>query len=114
MRKNFTLSCIIVLAFFSLNAQSTQSKSTYTIAKADSLFLVQKWADARREYEGALPLEENQQNALAWNRLGFSCYNLGDYNAALAHYKKSLENRPSATLLPVVHSRMAKAYGVKS
>lgn len=112
MRKYFTLIIISISSFFA-QAQQSAPKKTYTIAKADSLFSAQKWADARREYEGALPLAENQQNAQAWNRLGFSCYNLGDYNAALAHYKKSLESKPSAAMLPVVHARMARTYGAK-
>lgn len=112
MRKYFTL-IVFCGSFFLAEAQQSARKRTYTIAKADSLFLAQKWADARREYEGALPLEENQQNAQAWNRLGVSCFNLGDYNAALAHYKKSLESKPSAALLPFVHARIARVYGVK-
>lgn len=96
-----------------LAQQSARPKTTYTIARADSLFLARQWADARREYEGALPLEENQQNAQAWNRLGFSCYSLGDNNAALAHYKRSLESKPTAVMLPIVLSRIARVYGLK-
>jgi len=66
------------------------------------------WKNARREYEGIL--DQNQNNAVALNRLAFSCQHLGDYDQAIKYYMRTLNAQPSLPVRQLVYSRLAKAY----
>lgn len=115
MKIFFTLFTVVLLAGTNAFAQqSTNNINVFSITRADSLFQQQRWKEARKEYEGALKLDSNKNKALAWNRLGFACYNLGDHAAALEHYKRSLDNKPAGPLLQTVHSRIARVYGLQN
>jgi tetratricopeptide (TPR) repeat protein len=111
------LICLVMACAFlcgtSSAQQSQNSIQVYSISKADSLFMRQQWTAARREYEGAMQSDENKKNALAWNRLGFACYNLGDHDKALEYYQRSVNAGPSTALKPILYGRLAKVYALK-
>jgi tetratricopeptide (TPR) repeat protein len=98
--------CVMVTA---LQAQKT--KKQYTLPHADSLFTAQQWKEAIPIYEAVL--KSVPENALAWNRLGFSYHNTGRYDKALSSYQRALNYNPAPTLLAVIHSRIARVYSIK-
>jgi hypothetical protein len=72
----------------------------------------QDWKNAKAAYETGL--KENDANALAWNRLGFSNYNLQLFKVALSNYEKSLSLNPPKTLKGIVYSRIAKINAINN
>jgi Tetratricopeptide repeat len=80
-------------------------------SKADSLFLAQNYELAKAEYENIFKTDPG--TALAWNRLGFSCNNLGLFDEAIKNFIKSLSLNPSDQIKPIILSRLAKSYGAK-
>jgi tetratricopeptide (TPR) repeat protein len=80
--------------------------------KADSIFNSQNYVLAKIEYENILKTDPG--TALSWNRLAFSCYNLGQYDDAIKHFTKSLSLNPNDQLKPFVLIRLAKSYGAKN
>jgi tetratricopeptide (TPR) repeat protein len=48
--------------------------------------------------------------SLQWYRLGFACFNLGNYDGALSSYKKALESNASPQLQTYLYSRIARVY----
>ncbi|MGB8194379.1 MAG: tetratricopeptide repeat protein [Chitinophagaceae bacterium] len=107
------LASAMLVAGFSYAQQSKTTPAVYSITKADSLFQLRQWKAATREYEGALQLEEHKKNAVAWNRLGFSQYNLGLYDKALENYQLAVKAGPAPQLKPVLFSRLARVYAIK-
>ena len=97
-----------------LNGNILQAQGPYQklITKADSLFIAQNWASAKKIYETAL--QDTSHSALSWNRLGFSNYNLKVYDEALRAYEKAALLNPPAGLKPVLYSRIAKVYAIKN
>lgn len=93
---------------------SAQPAGNNPTAKADSLFNLQQWKAARSAYEGLLQQDGKVMNALAWNRLGLACYNLGDYDKALEYYRHAEGAGPASALKPVLYSRLAKVYAMKN
>ncbi len=102
----FLFALIVVTA--SLQAQKNKR---YTLSQADSLFTAQQWKQAINAYEAVL--KSTPENALAWNRLGFSYHNTGGHDKALTCYERALSYNPSAALLPVIHSRMARIHSTR-
>ena len=82
------------------------------ISKADSVFIAANYRLAKQMYESLL--KDTTQNPLAWNRLGFSNYNVKNYAAALRCFEKSLSQNPTPPLKAIVYSRMAKIYAVQN
>jgi hypothetical protein len=71
---------ILFIVFTSSNAsvKSMYSSATgNTMVTADSLYYAQNWSAAKELYEKLLG--DTSHNSIAWNRLGFSNYNLGNY-----------------------------------
>lgn len=97
----FLISSLITAAQTSLQANINTDIKT-----ADSFFMAQNWAKAKQVYETAL--KDNAQNSLAWNRLGFSNYNLKIYDEALQCFQKSLSLTPPTPLKIIVYTRMAR------
>ncbi len=93
--------------FITLQAMFAQ---TPLLQKADSLFFAKDWKNAKIMYDAALT--DTTTNALAWNRLGFTNYNLQLFDLALKNYEKSLSQNPAANLKSVVYSRMAKVHAL--
>ncbi len=79
--------------------------------KADSIFNSQNYALAKTEYENIFKTDPG--TALAWNRVGFSCYNLGQFDEAIKYFNKSLSMNPSEQIKPFVLIRLAKSYGAR-
>jgi tetratricopeptide (TPR) repeat protein len=73
--------------------------------KADSCFFIQDWANARQAYKQAGI--DTSHSSLEWNRLGFSDYNLGRNDEAMAAYTRSASNNPLPFLQPILYSRTA-------
>lgn len=96
---------IAALCLLQTNAQ------TSSLAKADSLFFALDWTNAQHAYN--IVLKDTSHNGVAWNRLGFSEYNLGHYDAALKSFKKALLYAPGPGLKASVYSRMAKLHSVQ-
>jgi len=109
-KKKICLQVILVLLIinYSVQAQDAYQK---LIGKADSLFLAQNWASAKKIYEAVL--NDTSHNALSWNRLGFSNYNLKLYDEALKNYEKAALLNPLPGIKPVLYSRLAKVYAIK-
>lgn len=87
-------------------AASSQPNTVFR--KADSIFNSQNYAFAKTEYENIFKTDPG--TALAWNRLGFSCYNLNQYDEAIQHFTKSLSLNPNDQIKPIVLIRLAKSY----
>ena len=77
---------------------------------ADSLYLQGEWKAAIPAYEVAL--KKNSSNSLAWNRLGYSYQNTGEYSKALGSYQHSLASQPFPQLKTVVQSRISRTYSL--
>ncbi len=102
----FIISLTVLL--FCIDALLAQSP---LLQKADSLFFARDWTNAKTEYETHLP--DTVTNPLAWNRLGFTNYNLQLFEDALKNYEKSLSQNPQPNLKASVFSRMAKIHAIK-
>ncbi len=83
-----------------------------TLRTADSLFFALNWRPAATIYEKIL--SDTSQNVIAWNRLGFSNYHLGNFDKAMWCYNKALSFNPPAGLKASVYSRMARVYALKN
>jgi tetratricopeptide (TPR) repeat protein len=109
MMKNPVLLFALIAMVTSLHAQKT--KKQCTLRQADSLFTAQQWTAAIPAYEAVL--KSTPANASGWNRLGFSYHNTGSHDKALSSYQRALTYNPGPTLLPVIHSRIARIYSIK-
>lgn len=78
---------------------------------ADSLFSLGQWQQALPYYKKLM--DKIPQNSLEWNRMGYCFHNIGNYREALDCYQKSLANKPSAGVKPVVASRIARVYAIQ-
>jgi tetratricopeptide (TPR) repeat protein len=90
---------------------SAYGQSSAPVQKADSLFFLSDWKNAVPAYEAALKTAAT--NSLAWNRLGFSYHNLGQYDKALSNYNKALENKLTPPLEATVQSRVSRIYSIR-
>lgn len=97
---------LIITGFVSISVFSQ------TMQKADSLFFAQDWKAAKITYEKLL--NDTSHNGIAWNRLGFSNYNLGNYDKAMQCYTKALSLSSSAGLNASIYSRMARVQALKN
>src|ERR1700761_9520119 len=88
------LTAISVILLFSMNAtaQALSNPASPMMKKADSLYFARNWAEAKTIYLKLLA--DTSHNSIAWNRLGFSDYNTGDYDGAMIGYQKALANNP--------------------
>src|SRR6185437_12827119 len=103
------LPILLVLFFFSgVSAQSFTEK----IKNADSLYQMKDYAHAKSLYEAALG--DTAKDGPSWNRLGYSCYNLGELDAAMVAYNKALLYGRAAPLRASVYSRMARINGSRN
>ena len=77
---------------------------------ADSFYMAQHWAAAKKEYLNFL--RNDSTNSVAWNRLGFCNQNIGLYQEAIHDYNKSMENNPSVPVKNVVMIRISMTYSL--
>lgn len=110
MKKLVLLLTVLPLLLLSVFTAKAQFASP-GIKKADSLFFAQNWLSAQKQYK--LALADTSHNGLAWNRLGFCEYHLGNYEAAIRAYQKALMGKPAAPIKAIVYSRRAKVYALQ-
>ncbi|MEO8763654.1 MAG: tetratricopeptide repeat protein [Ginsengibacter sp.] len=107
--------CIVLLVLSSSSsiAQNTiATKDQNLIKLADSLYYAQDWKNAKIIYESFL--KDTSHNSIAWNRLGFSDYNLGNTDKALKSFEKSLANIPIPPVKASALSRMARVHALRN
>jgi hypothetical protein len=91
---------------FISTARGQNAESTAEMKKADSLYTIKDWANAKIHYEKSL--KDTSKDSFAWNRLGYSYLNTGDLNAAMKAYDKALLYNPSPPVKAAAYSRMAR------
>ncbi len=90
---------------------STTLAYAQSIKQADSLYAASDWKNAVPVYESVL--NTSPDNALAWNRLGYSYHNLRNYEKAMSSYTKALQNKPAPQLEATVDARLARIHSIK-
>ena len=108
MRRPALFMMVSLIAAVSVFSQNSAASSGKLFSAADSLFRALSWKLAAESYQKALVKEPG--NALALNRLGFSCQNLGQYDRAIENYIKALQKKPPQPMEVVIQSRLARAY----
>jgi tetratricopeptide (TPR) repeat protein len=109
--------CFIVILFLITAspgiAQNTMKRTSQEVIKmADSLYYAQDWENAKKMYESVL--KDTSHNSIAWNRLGFSNYNLGNNDEALKGFQKSLAYNPIPPVKASALSRMARVHAARN
>ncbi len=84
----------------------SQNNAKYTIKTADSLFQAQNWKKAKQVYESVLT--DTTNNSLAWNRLGYSNFNLKFYSDAIKCYRKAISQKQFPALKPIIYVRLSR------
>jgi hypothetical protein len=79
---------------------------------ADSLFFAGNFASAKIIYTKILG--DTSHNSIGWNRLGFSNYHTGNYDAALVDYQNALKLKPIPPVKASIYSRMARINAKKN
>ncbi len=80
---------------------------------ADSFYTNHDWKSAATGYETAFSKGE-APTALSVNRLAFSYLNLGRYDLAITDFNLSLKKKPAAYAIPIIESRLARAYAANN
>ena len=110
-KKFILILLLIVPSVITIRAQNASSVNP-VIRRADSLFFISDWNNARQLY-----LEAAKASALAvpsWSRLGFSNYNLGKYDEAMQAYQQVLSLNAPVVFRGITFSRMAKVYSIRN
>ena len=115
--KRISYYCTILFLLFFIssnsNAKSIHMNDTgNSMLTADSLYYAQNWSAAKDLYEKLLG--DTSHNSIAWNRLGFSNYNLGNYDKAMHCYEKALMFNPIPPVKASAYSRIARIYALKN
>jgi hypothetical protein len=103
--------CICFSPIFIKTASAQAAESSPEMKKADSLYTVKDWANAKIYYQKSL--RGTSKDGFAWNRLGFSYFNTGDLNAAIKAFDKALLSNPAPPVKASVYSRMARINAAK-
>jgi tetratricopeptide (TPR) repeat protein len=104
---------LLVTSISSAIAQNTMKNTARDLIKvADSLYYAQDWKNAKKMYESVL--KDTSHNSIAWNRLGFSNYNLGNNDEALEDFQKALAYNPMPPVKASALSRMARVQALKN
>jgi tetratricopeptide (TPR) repeat protein len=114
--KLFNSICFILILFLivtpSAIAQNTKRADQDLIKIADSFYYAHDWKNAKKIYESVL--KDTSHNSIAWNRLGFSNYNLGNNDEALKGFQKSLAYNPIPPVKASALSRMARVHSLRN
>jgi len=82
------------------------------LKKADSLYIAKQYGQASVLY--AQILRDTSTNSVAWNRLGFSYFNIGDLDKAMNAYQKAIQSNHGNYLVKAsVYSRMTRINAIK-
>ena len=110
------IGCFVFLLVTNISAaigQNTLKNTARDLIKiADSLYYAQDWKNAKKMYESVL--KDTSHNSIAWNRLGFSNYNLGNNDEALKGFQKALAYNPMPPVKASALSRMARVHALKN
>ncbi len=113
MPGSVTKAFLIVVSILISSIGHTQPyNSDATFKTADSFYFASDWNNAVKLYKQLL--KDTSSNSVAWQRLGFSYYNLGKPADALMNYQKAEANHPSAAMQPYLYSKMAKVYSLQN
>jgi tetratricopeptide (TPR) repeat protein len=108
--------CTAMLFLMTSSGIFAQNHSSVTgqdiIKTADSFYFAQDWKNAKKMYESVL--KDTPHNSVAWNRLAFSNYNLGNNDEALKGFQKSLAYDPIPPVKASALSRMARVYALRN
>lgn len=111
--KSITILFLLLSTSIYAHSQNTfQHIIKLDIKLADSFFTAHNWGMAKQVYEEVL--KDTTKNGLAWNRLGFSYYNLQIYDASLKCFKKSLSQTSNPVFKAIAYSRMARIHAIKN
>jgi tetratricopeptide (TPR) repeat protein len=102
----------LMTATTAMAQNSVQGSGRDLIKIADSLYYAQDWKNAKQMYESVL--RDTSHNSIAWNRLGFSNYNLGNNDEALMGFQKSLAYNPIPPVKASALSRMARVHALEN
>ena len=107
MDPKFTKLVILIFGVMLLITSRAEAQSNSAeVKKADSLYIAKDYINARKLYEKSL--KDTSKDGATWNRLGFSCYNTGDMDAAMRSYEKALAYNHNPLLKASAYSRMAR------
>jgi len=110
-----TICCVAIMNLACTVSSPAQVKGKTrthgTLKIADSLYHAQDWENAKNLYKSLL--KDTSQNSIAWNRLGFSNYNLGNLDDALHAFQKCLEYNPMPPVKASALSRLARVHAVR-
>src|SRR5947208_15236943 len=84
----FLVPCVAMLWCWGLHAESELSKQT---AAADELVRLKKWKEAASVCEDILKTDPG--NGTVWHQLAMSRYSLGEWDAAVVAFQKSITLR---------------------
>jgi hypothetical protein len=110
--KKITILNFLMTVFGLFSLQTGAQSKLSAMKKADSLYFAQDWANAKKMYDSILT--DTSSNGIAWNRLGFSNYNTGNYNDAVKDYQKTLAYKPVPPLKASAYSRMARVNALQN
>src|SRR6476659_1092838 len=96
--------------FIHVDSQNGSTNPSFQIA--DSFYFASDWSNATSLYKQLL--KDTSTNSIAWQRLGFSYYNLGNPDEAIINFQKAEKTNPPVAMQPYLYSRMAKAYSIKN
>lgn len=115
-KRHNSIYCMVIVFLITASpgiAQNTINKAPRDLIKiADSLYYAQDWIHAKKMYESVL--RDTSHNSIAWNRLGFSNYNLGNTDEALRGFQKSLSYNPIPPVKASALSRMARVHALRN
>jgi len=111
-----SIGCVVFLLVTNITAaiaQNTMKNTARDLIKvADSLYYARDWKNAKKMYESVL--KDTSHNSIAWNRLGFSNFNLGNNDEALKDFQKALAYNPMPPVKASALSRMARLHALKN
>lgn len=95
-----------ILFFAVMPSATSQDFGHPSFQRADSLFFVQDYKDARPLYEQLVT--DTSHDVVHLNRLGFTLYSTGNYAAAENCYKRALASGATGGLKASILSRLAR------
>lgn len=112
--KLFVLSlCVFLFGAVNLNAQGNKNiGAEISLHAADSFYYANDWKNAKMVYEKLL--SDISRDAIHLNRLGFSNFNLKNYEAAKTFFQRSLNQDPLPPVKASVYTRMARLNAINN
>ena len=93
MKRFLTILFLFISCFSWAQTKKKKSKEP-TLAQADSLFAAQQYLLAKQHFEILVKKQEHKANAVAWNRLALSYFNLKEYEQSLQAFEEVYRINP--------------------